>query len=147
MLPGCNELPCIQQKKVEIGLTFVKDSAGLEKTQNISFREIEIKTENGSIKSKINSDLNLVKSPLQKVNLQIPVGSKNLTILFFDSSSKDSINFTLNPFYFFISESCGYQYRYNISGLNSFGGNKFKKYQLLESVIDTSSKNHVKIFL
>lgn len=112
----------------------------------IAFNKIIVRNENGILKSDSNLTLLSVKSPTDNIKLDIPLNSKSITLFLLDTNTKDSIHFNLIPNVFFISEECGYNYYYNISAIESFGGRRFKAVEIIRNQIDTTAKNHVKIF-
>jgi len=112
----------------------------------IAFNKVKVRNENGDLSLDSNLTLLGLKSPTDNIKLDIPLRSKSITLFLLDTNTKDSIHFNLIPNVFFISEECGYNYYYNISGIESFGGRRFKRSEIVNNQIDTAAKNHVKIF-
>ena len=149
---GCSELPCLTKQRLQIGIEFIIDSLGVEKEKLLVYKLLEVKTDSKTFTSKEDRILSFNKSPTNVLKLDIPIGTSKLTLLILDSISRDSIvldsvKFNLIPSPIFISHECGFSYGYNISSIDSFGGNRFKKYQILRDKIDGNFKSHVKIFL
>jgi len=145
---SCDELPCVLKQNVQLSLSFYFDSVQKDIKRPLPFKKISIKNENGLIAFDSNKTLMNLKSPLDAIKFDIPLNSKYLTLLFFDTDSlfKDSIRCDLASSPSFVSEECGYKYFYNISGIPSFGGRRFKKFEIVNRQIDTASKSHVEIF-
>jgi len=146
-LISCDELPCVEKKKVQVGIDFIKDTTVPNFKTFFSYKSLTIKTNDRILSSTSDSILAKLQSPKQKLNVQVPIDAKYLKLIFLNSDSKDSIQFQLISTPLFISEACGYQKQYNISAIESFGGNHFKKNEILNVRIDTSSKSHVQILL
>ena len=146
-LLSCDELPCISKQKIQLGLEFYYyDSLKMDTKRPIAFNKVKVRNENGDLSLDSNLTLLGLKSPTDNIKLDIPLRSKSITLFLLDTNTKDSIHFNLIPNVFFISEECGYNYYYNISGIESFGGRRFKRSEIVNNQIDTAAKNHVKIF-
>ena len=145
---SCDELPCVTKQTVQVGLAFYFDSVKKDVKRPLTFKNIRMKNESGEILVESNKSLLTIKSPVDGIKFDIPLNSKYLTIFFLDTNSidKDSIQLNLASSPSFVSEECGYKYFYNLNGIQSFGGKRFKKSEILNSRIDTAGVNHVQIF-
>ena len=145
---SCDPLPCVEQAMPHLNIAFVADSSGFVVAAQPALDSVQVK-----LQGKVFFTLKKIDQAVLK--LPVTFDPSYFWLVFHTSSNqnenlvlvRDSVRFTYRPQPQFISEACGYRNIFEDLKTDSLGGVIFQKVIVSQSLIDTSRKIHVQIFL